>query len=177
MSVKKIFIAGFGGQGVLLIGRMLAYAAMYEEKEVTWMPSYGPEMRGGTANCTVCISEDPISSPLASTCDVLVAMNGPSLDKFESMLLPGGDLFINSSIVPQKTTRTDINVYYVNCNKIAEEQVGNGKTANMVMLGAIIQITKVVGLPIMEKVFETVMTGAKTALIALNMKALVAWSK
>ncbi|HZK88353.1 MAG TPA: 2-oxoacid:acceptor oxidoreductase family protein [Anaerovoracaceae bacterium] len=177
MSVKKIFIAGFGGQGVLLIGRMLSYAAMYEEKEVTWMPSYGPEMRGGTANCTVCISEDPIASPLASTCDVLVAMNGPSLDKFESMLLPGGDLFINSSIVTQKATRTDVNVYYVDCNKIAEEKVGNGKTANMVMLGAIIQITNVVGLDIMEKVFEYVMTGGKTALIALNMKALEAWTK
>ena len=177
MSVTKIFIAGFGGQGVLLIGRMLAYAAMYEEKEVTWMPSYGPEMRGGTANCTVCISEDPIASPLASTYDVLVAMNGPSLDKFESMLLPGGDLFINSSIVTQKATRTDVNVYYVDCNKIAEEQVGNAKTANMVMLGAIIQITNVVGLDIMEKVFEYVMTGGKTALIALNMKALAAWTK
>ena len=82
MAAKKIFIAGFGGQGVLLIGQMLAYAAMYEGKEATWMPSYGPEMRGGTANCTVCISDKPIASPLVTTCDVLVAMNGPSLDKF-----------------------------------------------------------------------------------------------
>ena len=177
MCATKIFIAGFGGQGVLLIGRMLAYAAMYEEKEVTWMPSYGPEMRGGTANCTVCISQEPIASPLASTCDVLVVMNGPSLDKFESMLLPGGNLFVNSSIVMQKATRTDVNVYYVDCNKIAEEQVGNGKTANMVMLGAIIQITKVVGMPIMEKVFKKVLTGGKTELIAFNMKALEAWTK
>ncbi len=177
MSLKKIFIAGFGGQGVLLIGRMLAYAAMYEEKEVTWMPSYGPEMRGGTANCTVCISEVPIASPLSSTCDVLVAMNGPSLDKFEHMLVPGGDLFINSSIITQKAVRADINVYYVDCNKIAEENVGNGKTANMVMLGAIIQITNVVEISIMKKVFEDVMTGGKTQLIELNMKALQAWKK
>ena len=98
MATKKVFVAGFGGQGVLLIGQMLAYAAMYEGKEATWMPSYGPEMRGGTANCTVCISDKPIASPLVTACDVLVAMNGPSLDKFEDMLVPGGHLFVNASV-------------------------------------------------------------------------------
>ena len=99
MATKKVFVAGFGGQGVLLIGQMLAYAAMYEGKEATWMPSYGPEMRGGTANCTVCISDKPIASPLVTACDVLVAMNGPSLDKFEDMLVPGGHLFVNASVI------------------------------------------------------------------------------
>lgn len=176
MSTKRIFIAGFGGQGVLLIGQMLSYAAMYEGKEVTWMPSYGPEMRGGTANCTVCIADgEPIASPLVTKCDVLVAMNGPSLDKFEDMLVPGGDLFINSSIVPQKARRDDINVHYVDCNFIAEEKVKNGKTANMVMLGAIIRQSEVVGLEIMDKVFEKVMTGGKAKLIPLNKQALIAW--
>lgn len=175
MSTKKIFIAGFGGQGVLLIGQMLSYAAMYEEKEVTWMPSYGPEMRGGTANCTVCISDKRITSPLVTSCDVLIVMNGPSLEKFESMLVPGGDLFINSSIVTQKPTRTDVNVHYVDCNAIAEEKVGSSKTANMVMLGAIIRKAGVVSLEIMDKVFEKVMTGGKAKLIPLNKQALLAW--
>ena len=177
MSTKKIFIAGFGGQGVLLIGQMLAYAAMYEEKEVSWMPSYGPEMRGGTANCTVCSSDAPIASPLATTCDVLIAMNGPSLVKFESMLVPGGDLFINASIVAEKATRTDVNVHYVHCNELAEQKVGNAKSANMVMLGAIIRQTNVVSLDIMDKVFEKVMTGGKAKLIPANKAALVAWEK
>lgn len=174
MSTKKIFIAGFGGQGVLLIGQMLAYAAMYADKEVTWMPSYGPEMRGGTANCTVCISDEPIASPLITSCDVLITMNGPSLDKFESMLVPGGDLFINSSIIKQKSTRTDVNVHYVDCMQLAED-LGNGKAANMVMLGAIIRASKVVDLAIMEKVFAKVLTGGKAKLIPLNLKALDAW--
>lgn len=177
MSTKKIFIAGFGGQGVLLIGQMLSYAAMYAGKEVTWMPSYGPEMRGGTANCTVCISDEPIASPLVTTCDVLITMNGPSLDRFESMLAPGGDLFINSSIIAQKATRSDINVHYVDCNAIAEGTIGNAKTANMVMLGAIIRISKVVGLEIMDTVFAKTMTGGKAKLIPLNKEALTAWTE
>lgn len=175
MSTKKIFVAGFGGQGVLLIGQMLSYAAMFEGKEVTWMPSYGPEMRGGTANCTVCIANVPISSPLVTNCDVLVAMNGPSLEKFEDMLISGGDLFINSSIVPQKATREDVNVYYIDCNDITEKKLGNPKAANMVMLGAIINVTGVVNKATMEKVFQKVMTGDKAKLIPLNVQALDAW--
>ena len=151
MATKKVFVAGFGGQGVLLIGQMLAYAAMYEGKEATWMPSYGPEMRGGTANCTVCISDKPIASPLVTTCDVLVAMNGPSLDKFEDMLVPGGHLFVNASVIHYKARRTDVHVHYVDCTHIAEHEVGNGKTANMVMLGAIIRASGVVSLEIMDK--------------------------
>jgi 2-oxoglutarate ferredoxin oxidoreductase subunit gamma len=175
MGAKKIFIAGFGGQGVLLIGQMLSYAAMYEGKEVTWMPSYGPEMRGGTANCTVCVSDTPIASPLITECDVLIAMNGPSLDKFESMLVPGGDLYINTSVVSQKATRSDVNVYYVDTLGIAEEKVGNGKSANMVMLGAIIRKSNIVDISIMDKVFEKVMTGGKAKLIPANKAALMAW--
>lgn len=174
---KKIFIAGFGGQGVLLIGQMLAYAAMYEDKEVSWMPSYGPEMRGGTANCTVCISDAPIASPLVTACDVLIAMNGPSLVKYESMIVPGGDLFINSSIVKETPTRSDINVHYVDCIELAETKAKNGKAANMVMLGAIIRQTGVVGIEIMDKVFEKVMTGGKAKLIPANKAAIMAWEK
>lgn len=177
MSTKKIFVAGFGGQGVLLIGQMLSYAAMYEGKEVTWMPSYGPEMRGGTANCTVCISDKPITSPLVTTCDVLVAMNGPSLDKFEDMLVPGGHLFVNASVINYKPKRTDVSVHYVDCTKIAEQDVGNAKTANMVMLGAIIRASGVVELSIMDKVLAKTMTGKKEKLIPANKQALLAWNE
>ena len=118
-----------------------------------------PEMRGGTANCTVCISDKPIASPLVTACDVLVAMNGPSLDKFEDMLVPGGHLFVNASVIHYKARRTDVHVHYVDCTHIAEHEVGNGKTANMVMLGAIIRASGVVSLEIMDKVLAKTMTG------------------
>ncbi len=175
-DVKKIFIAGFGGQGVLLIGQMLSYAAMYEDQEVTWMPSYGPEMRGGTANCTVCISKEPIASPFVTdNFDVLIVMNAPSLEKFEGQLKPGGDLFINTSIVDIEPTRTDVNIHRVDCNELAESKIGNGKTANMVMLGAIIRQSEAVKLDTMNRVFEKVFTGKKAKLIPSNLKALEAW--
>ncbi len=177
-DVKKIFIAGFGGQGVLLIGKLLSKGAMMEDHEVTWMPSYGPEMRGGTANCTVCISDEPIASPYVLTdYDVLIVMNGPSLEKFEAGLKPGGDLFINTSIVDIEPTRTDINIYKVDCNEIAESQLGNGKASNMVMLGAIIRKTGAISLDIMKDVFEHEFTGKKAKLIPTNLKALEAWNE
>lgn len=132
--------AGFGGQGVLLIGQLLAYAGMNEGKNVSWLPSYGPEMRGGTANCTVVVSDEPIASPVISMADCIIAMNRPSLDKFEDHVQPGGKLFINSSIIDKKATRTDIDVYYVPCNEIADK-LGNPKVANMAMLGAYLEVT------------------------------------
>ncbi len=175
MSLKRIIVAGFGGQGVLLIGQMIAYAAMYADKEVTWMPTYGPEMRGGTANCTVCVSDDPIASPVVTECDILVAMNGPSLEKFGPMLVPGGDLYINSTVIKDEVPRDDINVYYVDTTKIAEEKVGNAKTGNMVMLGAVLRKSGVVDIEVMDKVFEYKMTGEKAKLIPANKQALTAW--
>lgn len=108
--------AGFGGQGVLLIGQLLAYAGMYEGKNVSWLPSYGPEMRGGTANCSVVVSDEPVASPVINKCDCVIAMNRPSLDKFEQNVLPGGKLFINSSIIDKKATRTD-NARFFHCQK------------------------------------------------------------
>lgn len=177
MFKEELIIAGFGGQGVLSMGKILAYSGVVQGLEVTWMPSYGPEMRGGTANCTVCISDKPIASPLVTTCDVLVAMNGPSLDKFEDMLVPGGHLFVNASVINYKARRTDVNVHYVDCTHIAEHEVGNGKTANMVMLGAIIRASGVVSLDIMDKVLAKTMTGKKAALIPANKTALSAWKE
>jgi 2-oxoglutarate ferredoxin oxidoreductase subunit gamma len=115
----RIFIAGFGGQGILLIGQMLAYTAMLEGREVSWMPAYGPEMRGGTANCTVVISDKPIASPIVTSVDVLLVMNGSSLDKFTDMVVPGGTIIVNSGIVSKKVERTDVKAIYVDCNSIA----------------------------------------------------------
>ena len=177
MSLKRIQMAGFGGQGILLLGKLIALAAMYDDKEVTWMPAYGPEMRGGTANCTVCIDEKPITSPHVTKYETLVVMNEPSLRKFESMLVPGGDLFVNSSLIKVKPTRTDINIYYVDSTGIAEEKFGTSKVGSMVMLGAILKITNFSTLETMAKVLEETMTGSKAKTIPMNMEALNAWTE
>ncbi len=170
MLEQNIF-AGFGGQGVLLMGQLLAYAGMLENKEVSWLPSYGPEMRGGTANCSVVVSDSPVASPIVTMATTVVAMNRPSLDKFEDSVLPDGKLFINSSIIDKKPERSDIEVYYVPCNEIAEE-LGNPRVANMVMLGAYIEKTKCVDF---ESVLQALLykLGEKKAhLIPLNREAL-----
>ena len=134
--MEKTFIfAGFGGQGMLLIGKFVAMACMLDGKHVSWLPSYGPEMRGGTANCSVIVSDDPVASPLVDKADVIVAMNRPSLDKFEAHVKPGGVLVINSSIIDRKAVRDDITVVYCDANGIAES-IGNPKGANVAILGA-----------------------------------------
>lgn len=177
MTLKRIQLAGFGGQGILLIGKMVAHAAMLDDKEVTWMPAYGPEMRGGTANCTVCIDDKPITSPIVNQCEVLVAMNGPSLEKFEGMVVPGGDIFINTSLCPDPVKRSDVHVHYVDSTGISEEQFGRPKFANMVMLGAIMKVTGFTTKSTMQEVFEESMTGDKARFIPKNLEALDAWSE
>lgn len=177
MAMKRILIAGFGGQGVLLIGQLIAYTAMFDNKEVTWMPTYGPEMRGGTANCTVCVSDKPISSPVGATCDILVAMNGPSLEKFESMLKPGGHLFINSSNVQIAPSRSDVEIHYVDTRGIAAHEIGNEKTANMVMLGALLRTCDIVNIDKIDKTLDYVLKGSKAKLIPANKAAIMAWKE
>ena len=134
---KEFIFAGFGGQGMLLIGKFLAMACMLDGKHVSWLPSYGPEMRGGTANCSVIVSDEEIGSPIIGEADVIVAMNLPSLDKFEDKVRPGGLLVINNSIIERKCTRDDITVVYCDAMKIAEE-VKNPKGANVAILGAML---------------------------------------
>ncbi len=170
--IEKNVFAGFGGQGVLLMGQLLAQAGMVEGKHTSWIPSYGPEMRGGTANCSVIVSDAEISSPLVTAATCVIAMNRPSLEKFESSLLPGGKLFINSSVIDVKSKRTDVDVYYVPCNNIAED-MGNAKVANMVMLGKYLGVTKCVDIEtILEALLEKL--GEKKAnLIPLNREALL----
>ena len=132
----EIIISGFGGQGTLYAGQLMAYAAMDEGKHVTWIPSYGPEMRGGTANCTVVISDDEIGSPTALHPTAVIAMNPPSLDKYEPLIKPGGYLIVNEDMVNRATVRDDIHILMIPANKIAME-IGNERAANMVLLGAL----------------------------------------
>ena len=166
----KLFLAGSGGQGILLMGQMITYAAMLEDNASTFFPSYGPEMRGGTANCTVVVSDKPVSCPLIYEADALVVMNLPSLIKFEPMVKPGGVILINSSIIDQSAKREDITVKNIPVNKIALE-LGNEKVANMVMLGALVRATGVVSESAIEQVMKKTFTGSKAKLIDLNMKA------
>ena len=133
--MRQYVFAGFGGQGMLLIGKFVAMANMLAGKHVSWLPSYGPEMRGGTANCSVTVSDKDIGSPLVDNPDVLIAMNLPSLDKFEHTVKPGGLIVVNSSIIDRKVERSDVKVVYCDANQIAES-VKNPKGANVAILGA-----------------------------------------
>ena len=139
----ELLSAGFGGQGVLLLGQLIAYAGLKEEKNVSWLPSYGPEMRGGTANCSVVVSTEEVGSPVVTSPDILVVMNRPSFERYVDSVVPGGKMFVNSSLIDLKTDRTDIDVYYIPANQIADE-LGNLRVANMVMLGAVLEQTKIV---------------------------------
>lgn len=171
MAVHKLIISGFGGQGVMMMGQMIAYAGMMEEKQVTWLPAYGPEMRGGTANCSVIVSDRPISSPIISKATAVVAMNYPSLLRFEPAVLPGGLLFVNTSLIEEKVFRDDLILVKVNANEIAVN-LKNDKVSNMVMLGALLAYTSVVEPESLYKAMEKVFKGSKTKLIPLNKKAL-----
>lgn len=169
--LEQNLFAGFGGQGVLLMGQLLAYAGMLEGKEVTWLPSYGPEMRGGTANCSVIISDEAIGSPVVSMATSVIALNRPSLDKFESNVQPGGKLFINSSIIDRPAHREDVEAYYVPCNEIAE-RLGNARVANMVMLGAYIEKTGSVDIENVLLALKAKLGEKKADLLSLNREAL-----
>ena len=170
MQEKDIF-AGFGGQGVLLMGQLLAQAAMTEGRNVAWLPSYGPEMRGGTANCSVTISDKKVASPIVNHPTSLIAMNRPALDKFEKTIVPGGSLFINSSIIDRKAERTDINVYYIPCSQIALE-LGNPRVANIAMLGAYVAVTGCVKQESIIEALQHKLGERKAHLIPINREAL-----
>ncbi len=167
--MEKIIIAGFGGQGVLSMGQFIAYAAMYENKAVSWLPSYGPEMRGGTANCSVVVDENEVASPIIAQPDCLIAMNKPSLDKFVNKVKKGGLIIVNSSLIADKVERTDVKVIYVNANELAHE-AGNDKTANIVVLGAYIKYSGLFEREVMLKTIEKVFA-AKPKVIPVNFKA------
>jgi len=171
MQEQRIIIAGFGGQGVLLIGKLLAGAGMDEGREVSWLPSYGPEMRGGTANCNVILSEELIGAPIVTEATCLIAMNLPSLDKFEGSLVPGGLLIYNSSIIPRAPVRRDIVPIAIPANEMATEQ-GSLKVANVVMLGAYLARTQAVRRESLEAVLQHALGEGKQHLFVINQRAL-----
>jgi 2-oxoglutarate ferredoxin oxidoreductase subunit gamma len=168
---QGLIMAGFGGQGIISGGIMLAYSGMMDGLNVTFFPAYGAEMRGGTANCSVVISTDPVASPVVGNPDTVLIMNEPSLAKFEPMLKPGGRLFLNTSLVNSKPKRTDIEVIPIAVNDIAEE-LGSIKCANMVMLGAYAQKTGAIKLDTLKNNIKKVYPRAKEALIDMNKKAI-----
>ena len=143
MAETEVLMAGFGGQGMLLSGKLLAYAAMTNGMEVSWLPSYGPEMRGGTANVTVCLSDKPVGSPLTSAPRALLVMNQPSLEKFGPRVKPGGLIIVNSSLVPIPAARPDCQVFYLEATELAKT-AGTARAGNLVMLGAYVALSKVV---------------------------------
>ncbi len=169
--LERIIISGFGGQGVMLIGRLLAYAGMIEGKKVAWMPSYGPEMRGGTANCTVLISTKEIGSPIVSHPKILIAMNQPSLDKFESNVSENGLIILNNSLIKREVKRNDVNVVKIPADDIADK-LGNSRAANMVILGAYVKQSGIVKIDTIFKALEKALAGRNKKLLSLNKEAL-----
>ena len=168
---EEIIMAGFGGQGVMSIGQLLSYSGMKENLEVSWMPSYGPEMRGGTANCTVIISDDMIPSPLSDHPDSIIVMNLPSQDKFAPKVKEGGLVVTNSSLIEKKVTRDDLEVIEVPANEIAND-LGSGRIANMVMLGAYLARKNIVDLETVKENLENVLPKRHHNLIPMNKEAL-----
>ncbi|NKQ37831.1 MAG: 2-oxoacid:ferredoxin oxidoreductase subunit gamma [Chloroflexi bacterium] len=167
----SIIVAGFGGQGVLFTGKLLAYTGMDEGKQVTWFPSYGPEMRGGTAHCTVIISDEPIGAPLVAEPDIVLALNLPSFDKYEPRVKAGGTLVVNSSIVPKESQRDDIQIVTVPANDVAE-QVGTPKMVNMAMLGAMLAFTDVLSLTAVAEALVDHLPASKADLLEQNIQVL-----
>ena len=170
MHLESIF-AGFGGQGILLGGHMLAQAGLLAGLHVTWVPSYGPEMRGGVANCSVIVADSPIGSPVVGEPDAVIAMNRPSMERFGPMVKKGGLIIINASLMPNLVGRTDISVIEVPCNDIADE-LGNVRVANVVALGALIGRTGVVTIDQMVEALKVVLPARRHNLIPLNKTAL-----
>ena len=169
--LEELIVAGFGGQGVLSLGMTLAYAAMVEDKEVSWMPSYGPEMRGGTANCITILSDKPISSPIVSTYHSAILLNQPSMDKFADKVLPGGLLLYESSTVLKPSKRTDIEILGIPAAMEAL-QMKNAKIMNMIMLGAYLQRRQVVSIESIREALTKVLPEKYHKLIPLNLDAL-----
>ena len=167
----NILLAGFGGQGILFAGKFLAYQGLIESKEISWLPSYGPEMRGGTANCNVIISDEPVGSPIVSKPDALIVMNLPSPDKFESTVVPGGKIFVDSTLIERKVERTDVEVFYVPATQLALE-IGLPTLANMVLVGKLIRETGVVDYNGIEEALKKVVSAKHADLLDANRKAM-----
>lgn len=171
MADFEIVIAGFGGQGLLFAGKVLAYAGLVEGRQLSWLPSYGPEMRGGTANCNVILSDNPVGSPIVEHPNVLMVMNNPSLDKYENAVQPGGTVFVDSTLIGRKLTRTDVEAVYIPATQMAID-MGVPTLANMILLGAIIGRTGCIDFGSVETALHKVIPARKANLFDVNMQAL-----
>ena len=170
MATKQYLFAGFGGQGILFSGKFLAYKGLTEGKQVSWLPSYGPEMRGGTASCSVILSDTPVGSPIVSKPDVLVAMNLPSLDKYEDSVVPGGVIFVDSSLIERKVKRTDVTVHYIPATSLAGKN-GMPTLANMIIVGKILKEFDEFGDGV-KAALSKVISAKRADMLETNLKAL-----
>ena len=171
MKTTQILIAGFGGQGILFSGKFLAYKGLTEDLQVSWLPSYGPEMRGGTANCNVILSDLPVGSPIITAPDVLVAMNLPSLQKYVNTVVKGGQIYVDSSLIDVKVERDDVEVFYIPATQMAKEE-GIGTLANMIIVGHLLENHPELSFEGTDAVVDSLVPPKKAALKELNMKAL-----
>ena len=171
MKTTQILIAGFGGQGILLAGKFLAYNGLMEDLQVSWLPSYGPEMRGGTANCNVILSETPVGSPIITQPDVLIAMNLPSLQKYVNTVTPGGQIYVDSALIGAKVERTDVEVFYIPATQMAKD-AGIPSLANMIIVGHLLQNNPELSFEGTDAVVAKLVPPKKAALVELNQKAL-----
>lgn len=171
MKDLNMVFAGFGGQGVLFAGKVVAYAGLIEGRELSWLPSYGPEMRGGTANCSICLSDEPIGSPLVTNPNVLVAMNRPSLDKFIGDVEPGGVVLLDSSLIDVEVDREDITVHYVPASRLAEENELKG-LANIILVGKLFKEVGFCSAETLDKALQKCIPPRKAAMLDFNRKAI-----
>lgn len=171
MKTTQYLFAGFGGQGILFAGKFAAYKGLIENKQVSWLPSYGPEMRGGTASCSVIIGDEPVGSPIVSSPDVLIAMNLPSLDRYEDSVVPGGVIFADSSLIERKVNRTDVKVFYIPATKLADEN-GVGRLANMIIVGKILKEMNEYNEETVVAALKKVISAKHEDMLEVNLKAI-----
>ena len=170
-NTVSIILAGFGGQGILFAGKFLAYKGLLEDKKLSWLPSYGPEMRGGTANCSVILSDTDVGSPIVANPDCLVAMNLPSLDKYEDAVVPGGKIFVDSTLITRKIARDDVDAFYIPATQIANE-MGIPTLANMIILGKVLRECPEIGMDYLEAAMGKVVSAKRANLIEQNLNAI-----
>lgn len=168
---KQILIAGFGGQGILFAGKFLAYEGLLADMQLSWLPSYGPEMRGGTANCSIILSDGQIGSPMVTNPDILAVLNLPSLDKYEQEVKTGGQIYVNSSIINRKVNRNDVETFYIPATQMADDNGLHG-LANMIMMGSMLKHSKLFPLESVEAALEKIVSPQKAEMFAHNMKSI-----
>ena len=171
MSTVQFLFSGFGGQGILFAGKFMAYKGLMEDKQVSWLPSYGPEMRGGTASCSVIVSDEPVGSPIVSNPDVLIAMNLPSLDKFESTVVPGGMIFADSTLIERKVLRDDVKVFYIPATQLASDN-GMPTLANMIIVGKVLKEIGDYNEENITAALKKVISAKRADMLEVNLKAM-----